>query len=148
MQTIFPYAKKNNLNLKLEYGLSEYHHEDIISKQSVGVELPEYISKKYNTDCTYNSIISHAGINYPENIKDAEIRTKKILYNIIKNHHNTQDNVIIVTHQTICYIILNIISNSKTLANPPTIDNYILHNYPRGKLSLIYDNGWNFSSLN
>ena len=28
------------------------------------------------------------------------------------------------------------------------IDNYIIHNYPKGKLCLVYDNNWVYKILN
>jgi len=35
LQTIYPYAKNNNININLEYGLVEIHHQDLIPKKAV-----------------------------------------------------------------------------------------------------------------
>ena len=43
LQTIFPYAKKNNILINVEYSLSEIHHQDIIPKKAIGIELPYYL---------------------------------------------------------------------------------------------------------
>ena len=87
IQTIFPYSKKHKIPINLEYGLSEFHHQDIIPKQSVGLELPDYIAKSYNVNCQYTPVISHVGINYPETMLDVEVRVKKILQSLIKKHY-------------------------------------------------------------
>ena len=44
LQTVHPYCKKHDLKIKLEYGLSEINHEDIIPKKSYQIRLPEYIA--------------------------------------------------------------------------------------------------------
>ena len=76
--TVKPYVLTHNKYINIEYGLSEIHHEDIISKKSVGMLLPEYIAKSFNYNCNYKSIIGYANIKYPEKYNDVVRRIKKI----------------------------------------------------------------------
>jgi broad specificity phosphatase PhoE len=141
--TVKPYIIKNNKNINLEYGLSEIHHADIISKKAVGVLLPEYIAKSFNYNCDYKTIITAGEIKYPETYNDVVMRMKRILSNLIKKYHNKDTNILLVTHQSLCHAVLEIINKYNK-----NIDNHILHNYPKGKLCLIFDNDWVFKLLN
>ena len=142
LQTIKPYIIKTNKYINIEYGLSEIHHSDIIPKKAVGVLLPEYIAKSFNYNCNYKSIINNKDIKYPEKYNDVVIRIKKILHKLIKKHHNSDINILLVTHQSMCCAILEIINKYTK------IENHILYNYPKGKLSLVFDNNWVFKLLN
>ena len=142
LQTIKPYILYSKKNINIEYGLSEIHHSDIITKKAVGIILPEYIAKSFNYNCNYISIINHTDIKYPEKYSDIIIRIKKILYNLIKKYYNTNINILLVTHQSLCSAILEIVNKYNS------IDNHIIHNYPKGKVSLIYDNNWIYKILN
>ena len=142
LQTIKPYILYSKKNINIEYGLSEIHHSDIITKKAVGIILPEYIAKSFNYNCNYISIINHTDIKYPEKYSDIIIRIKKILYNLIKKYYNTNINILLVTHQSLCSAILEIVNKYNI------IDNHIIHNYPKGKLSLIYNNNWVYKILN
>jgi broad specificity phosphatase PhoE len=146
LQTIYPYSSHKNIKINLEYGLSDIHHPDIIPKKSVGINLPEYLCLKYNYNCVYQSIIPHTKIKYPETFNDITARIKKILSIIINKYHNSKANIILVTHQSICCAILQIMNDSKLFND--TINTYTLHNYEKGKLSLVYDNGWCFKEIN
>jgi hypothetical protein len=48
MQTVYPFAKKKNLKLNLDYNLVEIQHPSIIPQKSFNVELPTYIAKQFN----------------------------------------------------------------------------------------------------
>ena len=142
LQTIRPYILYSKKNINIEYGLSEIHHSDIIAKKAVGIILPEYIAKSFNYNCNYISIINHTDIKYPEKYSDIIIRIKKVLYNLIKQYYNTDINILLVTHQSLCSAILEIVNKYDS------IDNHIIHNYPKGKISLVYDNKWIYKMLN
>ena len=142
LQTIKPYILYSKKNINIEYGLSEIHHNDIIAKKAVGIILPEYIAKSFNYNCNYISIINHTDIKYPEKYSDIIIRIKKILYNLIKKYYNTNINILLVTHQSLCSAILEIVNKYNI------IDTHVIHNYPKGKLSLVYDNNWVYKILN
>ena len=66
LQTIYPYAKSNNIKLNIEYGMSEIHHEDIIAKKSVGINLPEYLAESFEYNPEYKTLIKSTDIVYPE----------------------------------------------------------------------------------
>jgi broad specificity phosphatase PhoE len=142
LQTINPYLKYSNLNVNIEYGLSEIQHPDIIPPKSVGIALPEYLAKHYNYNSKYNSFIKHNELKYPENTNGIQSRTIKIIKYIIEKYYKTDYNILLVTHQGICKTILKIInkfsSNHKNLNSE----------YKKGKFCLIFDNDWVFKELN
>lgn len=147
LQTVYPYVKEKDMTINLEYGLSEYNHQDIVSKSAIGMYLPEYLAKSFLYNPNYKTIITPFDINFPETIPQTVYRTKKCLHNIIEKYRDTEENILLVTHQTICINILNIINKSKNNENKK-IPSLLLENYDKGKMSLIYNNGWNFNEIN
>lgn len=140
LQTIIPYSKKKSIKINLEYGLVEIQHPDIIAPKCVGVALPDYLEEEFNKNIYYTSFIKPSNLIYPENTKLLEVRTKKILKKIIMDNYNSNDNILIVTHQGLCQSILNIINTSIPIN---------IKEYPMGKLSLIFDtNNWNYKKIN
>jgi|UniRef100_A0A6C0EFA6 2,3-bisphosphoglycerate-dependent phosphoglycerate mutase len=153
LQTIRPFSIKKNIKINLEYGLSEIHHEDIIPKKAVGNLIPEYLANDYNYNCSYKSIIKHTKIKYPEKYTDVVKRVTIILHNLIKKYFTTDYNILIVTHQSLCCAILEIINNkSKILKesspNLLNINSRLLTDYPKGKLCLVFNDGWDFKVIN
>jgi 2,3-bisphosphoglycerate-dependent phosphoglycerate mutase len=147
LQTVNPYLKNNNLTVNLEYGLCEIQHPDIIPLKSVGVTLPEYLAKHYNYNPKYTSYIKHDGLKYPENTKELQNRTIKIIKHIIKEYYMSNLNILLVTHQGICNTILKIINKSSSnYKNKLGLE--ILNGYQKGKLCLIFDNDWTFKNIN
>lgn len=145
MQTIYPFSKKKNMRLNLEYSLIEIQHESIIPPNSHSVELPLYIAKEFNYNSEYVSTIKSIEISYPENQKLLEKRTKKFLKQIINNYYKTNENILFVTHQGLCNVFLNIIN--KFGQSKPDIQ--LLEGYPLGCLSLIFENNqWNYKKIN
>ena len=145
MQTIYPFSKKSNLKLNLEYGLIEIQHPSIIAPKSANIELPLYIAKQFNYDNTYVSSFKPTDISYPEDEIQLEIRTKKFIKNIILKHYKTNDNILLVTHQGLCKIMLKIIN--KFGKNKPDIE--LTEKYPLGCISLIFqDNDWVYKKIN
>jgi len=147
LQTINPYLKNSNLNVNIEYGLSEIQHPDIIPPQSVGVELPEYIAKHYNYNPDYISFIKFNELNYPENTKGLQNRSIKVIRHIIEKYYKTDLNILLVTHQGICDTFLKII-NKFSLIYKNKLNQEIKSEYQKGKLCLIFDNDWTFKKLN
>jgi broad specificity phosphatase PhoE len=145
LQTIYPYSKESQVKINLEYGLIELHHEDLIPKKAVGISLPEYLAEAFNYNPTYKTIIKPTEITYPEKIQDLSKRVKKILKKIIEEYHATDYNIVIVTHQTICSIILSIV-NKYSLKHKP--NKSTITNYEKGQLTLVYENGWTYKSIN
>ena len=137
LQTIYPYSKKNNLKIKLEYGLCEINHQDIIPKNSYNVRLPEYLAEQFNCDLDYNEKFAPEEISYPENEKKVNERIKNILkYIMLKYHNSNNDNIILVTHQIVCNLILKIVKKSGI----SLLKNKELKNYPKGGLTQVFDN--------
>lgn len=140
LQTIIPYSKKKSIKINLEYGLVEIQHPDIIAPKGVGVELPDYLEKEFNKNIYYTSFIKSSNLVYPENTNLLTQRTKRIIKEIIADNCNSNENILIVTHQGLCQVILNIINKSIPIN---------IKEYPMGKLSLIFDtNNWNYKRIN
>jgi broad specificity phosphatase PhoE len=143
LQTILPYSKKKNIKINLEYGLVEIQHPDIIAPKGVRVELPDYLEDEFNKNKNYASIIKTSDLQYPEDDKLLERRTKKILKKIIETNYKTNDNILIVTHQGLCKNILKIVNNSFV------IDTEYINEYKTGTVSLIFDtNKWVYKKIN
>jgi 2,3-bisphosphoglycerate-dependent phosphoglycerate mutase len=142
LQTIDPYVTENNLKINIEYGLSEIHNEDIISKKSVGLVLPEYLAEIFNHNPSYESRIKHNEITYPENIIHVKKRIKRVLKKIFNEYYNSEYNIILVTHQSLCCTILNIVNKHQK------IDEKIINNYNKGHLALVFDNEWIYKPIN
>jgi broad specificity phosphatase PhoE len=141
LQTIYPYVKNTKQNINLEYGLSELHHPDIIPSKAVGISLPEYLSINFNYNPNYKTIVKPTDIIYPEQYLHVLPRVKKVLKDIIMKYYNTDLNIILVTHHSICKCILNIVNqHSKEYKNKVPIE--ILNNYNTGVLCLVYNNEW------
>jgi 2,3-bisphosphoglycerate-dependent phosphoglycerate mutase len=138
LQTIYPFAKSRGINIKIEYSLSEINDPDIIPKNSHGTSLPEYLAKSFIYNESYKSTMQPEEIKYPETFKEVELRIKNFLKNLITNHHKTDDNIIIVTHQIVCDIILKI--GNKKLSDL---------SYPLGGISLAFEDAdWTFKPIN
>lgn len=145
LQTILPFSKHKNIKINLEYGLCEIQHPDIIPHTSYDVELPDYLCDEFNYNSEYISFIKNTELQYPEDNKIFEERTKKIVKYIIQKYYKTNENILLVTHQGHCKNILQII-NKKSPIKPETES---IDNYATGKLVLIFDkNKWNYSKLN
>jgi broad specificity phosphatase PhoE len=148
LQTIKPYVEEKQLKIKIDYSLSEMMQLDIIPKKSYQVRLPDYIAKLFNYDEHYKSQIEPEDLSYPENDKNVELRIKKILKYIISSYSkdkDTDNNILIVTHEACCLSIIKIIKKFGIL-NVPKHD---IISYPRGGLSLIFNkNTWSFDAIN
>ena len=145
LQTVHPYCKKHDLKIKLEYGLGEINREDIIPKKSYQVRLPEYMAELFNYEPNYNEKFAPEEISYPENEKNVYKRVRDILKYIISIHNTSNDNILLVTHQVVCKVILKIVKNYGVL-KPNKED---LLSYPKGGLTEVFDNTyWVFKPIN
>ena len=147
LQTVYPYSEKYKININLEYSLAEFQHDEIIPKRSYSVRLPEYIAKDFNYNKDYHSEFEPENFNYPEKIDDVKRRVKNFISNLIRNYHDKDIHILIVTHQLPCNIIseLSHKHSSDSSEKEYTIDT----NYPIGGLSKIFDsNIWIFSPIN
>jgi broad specificity phosphatase PhoE len=145
LQTIYPFSIKNNIKLNLEYNLIEIQHESIIPPKSHGVQLPLYMAKLFNYNPDYISAMTPDMINYPEKIEQVEYRTKQFLKALISKYYNTSEVILLVTHQSLCKIILNIV---KKFGNPTKPKETLFNDYPMGTLSLVFDhNEWVYTAI-
>lgn len=134
MQTIIPYSRKHNIPLNLDYALSEIKLEKIIPRYAANVTLPKYIAEQFNYNPNYISSIKTENINYPESREELKSRLIPFIQNIIDTYINTNENILIVTHQSLCEIV----------ANAP-----LLFYYPMGQLSLVFDqHNWIYKKIN
>jgi broad specificity phosphatase PhoE len=147
LQTIYPYVKEKGLKINIEYGLSEFHHPDIIPPKAVGISLPEYIAESFQYEPTYKTIIQATELKGKEDDKDINKRIKKILRQTIEMYSNTDHNIVLVTHQSLCSAVLRIIKkNNKNYSEELTEE--VINNYPTGQLTKIFDDGWKYKPIN
>ena len=141
LQTIKPYLKKNQKKVNLEYSLSEMNHEDIIPKKAIGMYLPEYIAEEYHYNPDYNSLIKPTDIIYPERFKHVDMRFKKFLGELFNEYIKTDKTILLVTHQSMCCSVLNIVNKYNKL------DEEVINNYMTGQLTLVYNNNWTYKPI-
>jgi broad specificity phosphatase PhoE len=144
LQTIYPYSKDTNKKINLEYSLSEIQHPHIIPSKSYQVSLPEYIAESFNYNPKYISIFNPINHTYPEDEKSVEKRIKNFISRLLNDHINSEYNIILVTHQIVCNLILKIVNrNNKNMHLDVT------YNYPRGSLTKVFDvDKWVFKPIN
>jgi broad specificity phosphatase PhoE len=159
LQTIYPYSKMTDLSVKLDYSLTELYQENSIPKNSYTITLPEYIAKSFNYDESYKSLLNPTEVDFPEKISDFKKRVKSFLNDIIVNHHKSDKNIILVTHQGVVDVINKIISSSKNKPTDTDIkfdDNSTARDnsknsfhYPKGAITKIFENNkWVFDKIN
>lgn len=151
LQTIYPYSEKMGLKINLEYSLIEFQHEDLIPKNSYNIRLPEYIMKDFNGNLKYATEFEPENINYPEKIPDVKKRVKKFISNVIRNNHESNENILIVTHKLPINILLNIAYKNKikTETEKENSDYDLDTSYPKGGLTKIFsENKWTFDPIN
>lgn len=149
LQTIYPYSKEHDKKINIEYGLSELHNDEIIAKKAVGISLPEYLAESFNYNPEYKSLLKPTDIIYPEKEKHALIRVKRVLRKIIQDYGNTNCNIILVSHQTLCNSVLKIV-NKHSEEFKGKLSESTVNNYEKGKISLIFDSekGWTYNPIN
>ena len=142
LQTVNPFCKETNQQINLEYSLGELQHAEIIAKQSACINLPEYIAELFNYNPVYKSLIKSTDVKYPETEDEIKARVKYFLKDLICKYYKTDKNILLVTHQSVCSSILEIIKK----AGFPDID---VNNYEKGKLSKVFESDlWTFEMLN
>lgn len=147
LQTIYPYSSDTNTPINLEYGLVELHHADIIPAKAVGISLPEYIANSFNYNPNYKTVVKPTDIKYPETEQNVNVRVKKILKDIISKHYESDYNILLVTHQSMCNCMVKIV-NTHSEKFKGKLPNKITNGYEKGKLTLIYNNGWTYKPIN
>jgi broad specificity phosphatase PhoE len=142
LQTIYPYIKSKEKQIRLEYALSEINDPHLIPKNAHGIYLPEYLAQSFLYDENYKSVIQPNELKYPETEKDVEARIKNFLKILITNHYKTDDRILLVTHQVVCNNILNLVN--KIFKNKDKVNNY-----QTGAITLVFENNdWTFKPIN
>lgn len=145
LQTIYPYSKKKDLDINLEYSIAEFQHNKIIPEKSYQVRLPEYLANKFNYNKEYKSLIYPENFKYPEEVKDIKKRVREFISTLIRNYVKTKKNIILVTHQIVCNILSEIAYSNKNSESEYDLQT----DYPKGALTLIFNkNKWDFSTIN
>jgi broad specificity phosphatase PhoE len=146
LATIHPYSIEKNIKINIEYSLSEIHLQDLIPKKAVGITLPEDIAIEYNYNPEYKTFLQHDNIVYPEKYDDVKKRMTNFLKHLFINYLKTDYNIVLVTHQSLCRVVLEILNNNiqkyKNKINKTLIDNY-----DKGKLCMIFNYDWDFKEL-
>jgi broad specificity phosphatase PhoE len=146
LQTIFPYSKKKNIKINIDYGISELQHPDLIPPNSYKVYLPKYIANQFNYNDNYTSSMQPIDYQYPECSIELTKRIKKFLKKIITNNQNHSNIILISTHQGVCNTILKIIEKTDTTKLKNFDSKY---KYPKGKITQIFDQDkWTFKPIN
>ena len=144
LQTVLPYSRESNIQINLEYSLAEIQSPYIIPEKSYNVHLPTYIAESFNYNSKYKSLIYPDNFNYPENEKQVSSRVRHFLNDLFKNKLESDNNILIVTHQLICNQILQIATKHKENINISSS-----YNYPRGGLTLVFNKDeWLFEPIN
>lgn len=99
LQTIYPYSKKKNKKVKIEYGLYEYIHNPYFllfqwyhtTNDIEDVDLKSIINKNYK------SIVNKDDFSILENENNLEKRIKKFFDYLLKDYKNKT--VLLVTHK-------------------------------------------------
>ena len=144
LQTVYPFSKDKEKLINLEYSLCEIHHEDIIPKKAVGIYLPEYLAESFNYNSEYKTYLVPTEIKYPENDKDVKIRTKRFLRKIIEDYSTEDISILLVTHQPICNAIIKLVNKHSSEFK----EKLNTKDYEKGKITLVFNNGWTYKSIN
>nr|QFG74277.1 MAG: histidine phosphatase superfamily PROTEIN [Megaviridae environmental sample] len=144
LQTINPYINsfKKKMSVNLEYSLAEIQHPDIIPHTYYKINLPKYIAEEFNHNERYMSLLSPEKFDYPEDYLKVKKRVKTFLKKIFNENIETNNNIIFVTHQIVCKIILETLE--KDFAHK--INNTF---YPTGSLTKVFDTDkWIYQQIN
>ena len=143
LQTVTPYSKSINLPINLDYSLSEIQHPHIIPKKSYQITLPLYLAESFNYNPKYTSLFNPVDHKYPEDEKSVDKRVKRFMSKILTDELKNKYNILIVSHQIVCNIILKYATRESDIK----ID--ITANYPKGGLTQIFDKDkWIYEPIN
>ena len=147
LQTIYPYAKKKNLSVAIDYSLVDHIKDYLVAKKSSNNELPKYIEKRFKGNENYESTTHHLDLKYNESDKDLHKRLRNLLREIILNHNKRNDNILIISHKIPINAIMKIGSKSHHTSIPK--DYPANYDYPEGGITKIFDKDkWTFEKIN
>lgn len=144
LQTIHPYAKEYGKKINIEYAIAELQHTSIIPPSSFTVRLPEYLAESFGYNSHYKTSLEPEKFNYPENEHILAKRVKTFLNKLMSEHLEKKCNILIVTHQAVCNIILKIATK-----NIKDVEFNFTSQYPKGALTKVWDvDEWYFKPIN
>ena len=144
LQTIYPYSKSIDKKINLEYSLSEIQHPHIIPEKSYQITLPLYLCESFNYNPKYVSMLNPKDHTYPEDEKIVENRIKTFLKKLVTDNINSDNIIILVTHQIVCNTILKMITKNNKMINIDTS-----FNYGKGNLTKVFEKDkWVFFPIN
>ena len=147
LQTVYPYAKINNLKVSIDYSLIDHLKDHLVVKKSYNNILPKYISKRFRYDDLYESATNNNDLKFNESDNDLHKRLRNILRNLIINHSKMNHNILIISHKKPINAIMKIGSSSK-FTNIPK-DYPTDYDYPDGGITKIFDKDkWTFDKIN
>lgn len=147
LQTIYPYAKKKNINVAIDYSLVDHIKDYLVAKKSFNNELPKYIEKRFKGDENYESSTHPLDLKFNESDKELNNRLRNILRQIILRHNKKEDNVLIISHKIPINTIMKIGGNSNHTNIPK--DYPTNYDYPDGGITKIFDKDkWKFEKIN
>ena len=111
LQTIYPYCKKHNKKVNIENALYEYCQKpdfNINSKKFSECEYKKlekhhHLLNLFNKDYTSSHFLSN--ITFLENENDLQNRICPFIYKICHKYKNTNKNILMVTHMSVCNYI-------------------------------------------
>ena len=133
LQTVTPYCKSSNLPINIDYSLSEIQHPHIIPEKSYQITLPLYLAESFNCNPKYTSLFNPVDHVYPETDVHVKKRVKRFMSKLLTDELKSNYNVLIVTHQVVCNIILKYATCKTDLKIE------ITNTYPKGALTQIFD---------
>ncbi len=111
IQTVYPFAKNNNIRINAEYGLYEYIHNPIFNEDNWYHSLNEYNNDKYSyiyniLNHNYKSIVKKGDFEIMENNRSLENRLIKFFNYLLNNYQNKT--VLLVSHMGTINTIKNL----------------------------------------
>jgi len=129
LQTIYPYSKYKNIQIKLDYSLIEEYNANYIPRIT-SFDFPDYFINQFYIDHKYTSITMPKEIKYNEGLENVQRRIKKLFKYLMITFGNSNQNILLVTHKIIINNIIKIGSKSKHTLIPRDYPNN--YNYPNG----------------
>lgn len=143
LQTVYPYVKKYNKKVNIDYSLCEFQSSYLIPENSYQVRLPEYLAKSFSYNSHYKSIFDPENISYPENEHEVNKRVKSFLTKLMNEHLESRKKVLLVTHQAVCNSILKIATKELEYKHNFT------DSYPKGGVTKVWDvDEWVYKPIN
>ena len=147
LQTVYPYAKRRNLDISIDYSLVDHIKDYLVAKKSFNNELPKYVSKRFRGVENYESSTHHQNLKFNESDKELQRRLRNILRMVILSHNKKDDNILIISHKVPINAIMKIGSQSKHSSIPKDYPNN--YDYPDGGITKIFEKDkWTFDKIN